>query len=128
MPETQCCCYTDQQGSFLKKQNDETPHHVTKTRKQPPTYRMFLKPTEAGYQLGVLLYFCVCDTAWIQAEKMVLSEIYFRFLTQQGCLWSIVFFPLFSPSKLPDFNQYLQLPKHCEDISFKEDLNPGPER
>lgn len=51
MPETHCCCYAAQLGSLKK------PHRATKTKMQPPTYRMFPKPMEAGCKLGVLRAF-----------------------------------------------------------------------
>lgn len=126
MPETQCCCYAAQQGS-LKKQ------HTTQQKPEcslPPT-GCFRNPRRLGANSVYSDLFG--ESAWVQAEKMVLSESYFHFLTQAGlsveCCF-LVFFPLHKATTLlaPDFNKYPQLPKHCKDISFKEDLNPRQER
>lgn len=102
--------------------------HTTQQKpEQPPTYRMFLKPwNPQGLGANEAHSDLFGESIWVQAKKMVLS--YFNLLTQTwlsvGCCLLQIELPLSSPS----FNKSPQLPKHCEDVSFKEDLNPGHEK
>lgn len=76
----------------------KTPHHTTKTRRQPPTYRMFLKPKEAGCKLDAL---STVRTLWCKLRSLCSLKTTSIALHKMGCLWS-VFSPLSPvPQKLP---------------------------
>lgn len=124
MPATQCCCYAAQQGSLKK----TTPRNKKPECSLPPT-GCFRNPRRLGASEVHSDLFG--KSAWVHAEKTVLSESYFHFLTQTGLsVECFLLFPLHKAISLltPDFKNQPQLPKHREDTSFKEDLNPGQER